>query len=58
MTPDWSRWPLLIAAIVGIGIGVSLLQTSDQAGAREFAGFVLILMGGVSFGAFIESRKQ
>lgn len=57
MTPDWSRWPLLIAAVFGIGIGVYLLDGSTQPGAKEFAGFVLVLMGGVAFGAFIESRK-
>lgn len=57
MNPDWSRWPLLIAAVVAVGIGVALLQSSTAPGAREFAGFVLVLMGGVAFGAFIESRK-
>lgn len=57
MSPDWSRWPLLTAALVGIGFGVSLLQGSEQAQAREFAAYVLILLGGVSLGAFIESRK-
>ena len=41
----------LIAAVVGIGIGVYLLEGSTQPGAKEFAGFVLVLMGGVAFGA-------
>lgn len=57
MSPDWSRWPLLIAAVIGIGSGVSLLQGSEQAQARLFAAYVLILLGSVSLGAFIESRK-
>lgn len=58
MNQDWSKWPLLIGALLGIGIGVYLLDGSTQPGAKEFAGFVLVLMGGVAFGAFIESRKD
>lgn len=57
MNFDWNRWPLLAAALLGIGIGVGLLHGSDQPGAKEFAGFILIVGGFTAFGAFIESRK-
>lgn len=57
MNFDWNRWPLLFAALLGIGLGVWLLQGSDQPGSQEFAGFILIVGGFTAFGAFIESRK-
>jgi hypothetical protein len=53
---DLHRWPLLLGAILCIGLGVWLLTQRGTAEDGQFAAFALLLIGAILTGAFIKDQ--